>query len=363
MTQSGRFVVGVGAAFTVAGIALSYREFLLVGGCLLLLAGGAAAVVRWPSGARVRTGARVVRVTRGEPMGLPMEVHGTRDRLGLLRSLAVRVGDVEADVAEHADGTVLELGPGTARRGVFELVPSMVVREPLGLAERLLGSLDRVTLIVHPASVPMPPQAASWAADGPDGPAERDPTSFHSLRDYVIGDSLRHVHWPTSARVGRLVVRQLTDAVERSLTVVLDTDARAYADAAEFEASVETAASLLHAMADLPGRNTASLRAGGTVLVGERRVEEVRPFLDALAAVTPGAIPLRRGRPPRGGRLVVVTGGVDRGQHDLLRRTRGTARIFRITRAQPPSIQRRPRVSTVTAPDAAEAARLLQRSR
>ena len=31
---------------------------------------------------------------------------------------------------------------------------------------------------------------------------------FHALRDYVQGDDLRMIHWPTTARRNKIVVRQ-----------------------------------------------------------------------------------------------------------------------------------------------------------
>ena len=48
-------------------------------------------------------------------------------------------------------------------------------------------------------------------------------TEFHSLRDYVVGDDSRLIHWGTSARRGKPVVRQ--NRVERSQTIFLVLDA------------------------------------------------------------------------------------------------------------------------------------------
>jgi uncharacterized protein (DUF58 family) len=48
-------------------------------------------------------------------------------------------------------------------------------------------------------------------------------TEFHSLRDYVPGDDFRLIHWRTSARRGKAVVRQ--NRVERSQTIFIVLDA------------------------------------------------------------------------------------------------------------------------------------------
>lgn len=46
---------------------------------------------------------------------------------------------------------------------------------------------------------------------------------FESLRDFVIGDEIRHICWPATARRGKLITRQYT--VERSQNVVVMLDA------------------------------------------------------------------------------------------------------------------------------------------
>jgi len=47
--------------------------------------------------------------------------------------------------------------------------------------------------------------------------------SFDSLRDYVIGDDVRLMHWATTARKGKPMVRQ--NRIERSQTIFLVLDA------------------------------------------------------------------------------------------------------------------------------------------
>src|SRR5207342_171865 len=76
---------------------------------------------------------------------------------------------------------------------------------------------------------------------------------FHALRDYVLGDEPRTVHWRSSARAGKLVVRQQVAAASTGTTVVLDVDGSAYRSGSKFgagwddelfESAVEVAASL-----------------------------------------------------------------------------------------------------------------------
>jgi uncharacterized protein (DUF58 family) len=65
---------------------------------------------------------------------------------------------------------------------------------------------------------------------------------FVALRDYRAGDPLRHVHWRSSARTGRLVVKEFEDEFFVRHALVLDTFA-AFAQAAAFEDAVSLAAS------------------------------------------------------------------------------------------------------------------------
>lgn len=45
---------------------------------------------------------------------------------------------------------------------------------------------------------------------------------FISVREYKHGDSPRHIHWPTSAKKGELIVREYQDTLSSSLTIILD---------------------------------------------------------------------------------------------------------------------------------------------
>ena len=47
-------------------------------------------------------------------------------------------------------------------------------------------------------------------------------SELHSLRDFVRGDSLRHVHWKKSASLGRWIMKQTDADASRSVHVVVD---------------------------------------------------------------------------------------------------------------------------------------------
>ena len=51
-------------------------------------------------------------------------------------------------------------------------------------------------------------------------------TDFHQMRDYRIGDSLRHVDWKATSRVRRLISREYQDEKNQQLVLLLDTGQR-----------------------------------------------------------------------------------------------------------------------------------------
>jgi uncharacterized protein (DUF58 family) len=75
---------------------------------------------------------------------------------------------------------------------------------------------------------------------------------FHSVRNYEPGESLRRVHWPTSARRGQLMVKELEDTSNDGVVVVLDCDptgAVGEPPDSSFDAAVRAAGSILWAHA------------------------------------------------------------------------------------------------------------------
>jgi len=72
----------------------------------------------------------------------------------------------------------------------------------------------------------------------------RSSDEFFALRDYVVGDDLRRVHWPSSARFDEMMVRQDELPQQGRTTVLLDTRI-ASAPPVVFEKMVSAAASVV----------------------------------------------------------------------------------------------------------------------
>ena len=155
----------------------------------------------------------------------------------------------------------------------------------------------------------------------------RRPSGFelHSVREYEQGESLRRVHWPSTARRAQLMVKELEDAPRDEIAVLLDADARTVVGES-FDVQVRAAGSILEAFVRR-GR-----RAVLVIDAERREVQRVhaptadwRRALELLAAAEPtGTTPASRlladedGPVARALDLTVVTARLDAALIDRL---------------------------------------------
>ena len=103
-------------------------------------------------------------------------------------------------------------------------------------------------LYVHPRTTALDSDAIGFIRDV-EGAVTQELSSsdvaFHALRDYVPGDDRRNVHWRSTARTGRLMVRQFEETRRAHLLVILDLDEAAYETDEELETAISCAASLI----------------------------------------------------------------------------------------------------------------------
>ena len=180
-------------------------------------------------------------------------------RVANTRHHALRPGVVELPVGQAAPPFVVpRLAEGeqwaepfavpTLRRGVIVLGPARSVRgDALGLFRRIQQWNEPVRLIVHPKTVRVPFDATGFQSDVEGVTTARlssSDVSFHALRDYAPGDDRRHVHWPTTARTGRLTVRQFEETKRSHHLILLDTDGASWRQPDDFETAVSVVASL-----------------------------------------------------------------------------------------------------------------------
>jgi uncharacterized protein (DUF58 family) len=133
-------------------------------------------------------------------------------------------------------------------RSVLTIGPVRSVKaDPLGLMQRVKRWSDPVELFIHPRVVALAATSTGFLRDV-DGITTQNLSSsdvaFHALREYVPGDDRRNIHWRTTARMGKLMVRQFEETQRSHLLLILSTRAADYTDPEDFETAVSSVASL-----------------------------------------------------------------------------------------------------------------------
>ena len=192
------------------------------------------------------------RVTVGDHALIRLTVTNPRPRPLLPSRMEMPVGPGRAVFvvptltprAVHERGFVLP----TQRRGIVTVGPVLAVqRDPVGLLQRERSLTEAQNIHIHPRTLRLNTVLHGVLRDI-EGAVTQDLSSsdvaFHALRDYVPGDDRRNVHWRTTARTGRLMVRQFEETRRSSLLVLLSTRQDDYAGEEDFETAVSIACSL-----------------------------------------------------------------------------------------------------------------------
>jgi uncharacterized protein (DUF58 family) len=192
------------------------------------------------------------RVVVGEPASAQISVHNpSRFRLSAVRA-EVPVGEGVAEFAlpglRPKSSVDERFSIPTGRRGVVAVGPVRTVRaDPLGLLRREYVWTSFVELFIHPVTIPIPSTSTGLIRDLEGNPT-RDLTdsdvSFHALREYAPGDDRRYIHWKSTARTGRLMVRQFEETRRSHLVIALSLASADYHSEEEFELAVSVAGSL-----------------------------------------------------------------------------------------------------------------------
>jgi hypothetical protein len=330
VTGRGMGLLLAATALVGVGFRYGYPDLALLGAAGAVALVCAVGFALWRPRLGVERIADPDRVARGEPARMTLTVRNT-SRLRAANLIATdRCGRGAVPVP------LLRLRPGqdttvgypvpTSRRGVVPIGPLRVTRgDPLGLVTlaRTYGGIAHVW--VHPRIhlLRAVPAGMARSLDGRVDKVPQGTITFDTLREYVIGDELRRVHWRSSAKVGELMVREQLDTSEPTIVVLLDDRAGAHPDvrdgvAESCEAACEAAASIVAAAVreDVP----VSLHLVTDVVTG--------PYLDVLTEATLGpgdlAATVRRLRAQRlGDTIVFLTGPGGRGDLGSVSALRG----------------------------------------
>ena len=201
------------------------------------------------------------------------------------------------------------------------------VQDPFGVARHKRAGAPRLELTVFPhVDVIM----------APPGGGDRDPLGtavhhrsigrqgdeFYSLREYVVGDDLRRVHWRSTARNDELMVRQDEMPWQDRTTVVLDVRRAAHSEES-IERAVSAAASVVTAAFRFQHHLRLVSSDGVDAGLGNSlgHVEAIMEYLATVDASGHGSL---RGlldrlrRSPQAGSLVAVLGKATKNELEAL---------------------------------------------
>ncbi len=324
-TRAGWGVVACGVALLAVGRLFGTPELFVLGAGAIALAVFAAVwtalngvrllVNRTARPARLRVGGpATVDLSLTNRNRMPTPVLSLNDRVGGTPGAALML----APLRGRKSRTVSYRLP-TIHRGRIPIGPLTVVSgDPLGLVTSTLTGGDITDIVVHPKVWRLPPVRA-LAGQDPRTPERTRHTvatsgdEFYALRPYEIGDELRRVHWPSSARSTELMVRQPEQDQTGWLTIILDVGADSYADSASFERAVSAAASVLYATNTLGTTGRFLTTAGEVDAVQFASAAQVGAIDSTLALIEPtrsGSLSrcLSNGAAATGGQLVIITG-------------------------------------------------------
>jgi uncharacterized protein (DUF58 family) len=328
MTDRGRLTLALGFGTYVAAWAFGARALYAPAVGLVLVS---IAALGW-----TQVLARPLRLSRSIDRDRPHEGDDVVIRVDLRADGGVLPGSVtlhdpagglgERDVLVPRDGNRLRTAYRVEEvpRGRYRFSGAqVVVEDPFGLSRRDQELEDTGSLLVYPRLVRLSSlfSERGLRAHGGGRMLLRRPAGFelHSVREYQDGESLRRVHWPSTARRQQLMVKELEDAPRDEVVVVLDAQEGFVAGDrldTSFDVQVRAAGSILWTHARR-GRHARLLITSGsaTEIVSVRSYERDWPrALEALAAAeqtghraVEGFLAEETGPAARASDLVIVT--------------------------------------------------------
>jgi uncharacterized protein (DUF58 family) len=260
MTDRGRAVAILAAATYMAAWAFGTRAlFPAAVGLALALALGWAWVRLLRRPLALRRGLGPAEHIEGDDVPVLLEASVKPPTPRSMNAIDVidRLGERKVRLTRHGRSLLGQYVLPHLARGRYQFEGARtVIEDPFGLFVAESPTSGEATLLVYPRLVEIDRlfSEAGGAAQEGGRMLMRRTTGFdlHSVRDYQEGESLRKVHWKTTARRGRLMVKELEDTPHDEVAVLLDADARSVVGD-NFDVQVRAAGSILRVHA-LRGR-------------------------------------------------------------------------------------------------------------
>ncbi len=187
------------------------------------------------------------------------------------------------------------------RRGMFTLGDAEIsTGDPFGMFDVTIYAPLHAPILVLPQAAALPELVITSSGIHGEGQPRRNAPqqTMHAstVREFAQGDSLRLIHWPTTARMNKAFVRLMESAPEGNWWVVLDLDKK-YMLGQEWDSIEEQSVSLAASLADLGLRERKSVGLVGNGaelkwLAPQKGEAQQWEILQALAMAAPGSLSL-----------------------------------------------------------------------
>jgi len=352
LTRNGWLLLAGAGVAAFAGRAFGLVELYVLAAGAAMLVAGAFIYVRWSRlRLRVRRAVTPTRVHAGDTTRVELAA----SNVGPMRTPLLKLRDPVGGTR----GALLGLAPlhprataraayrlPTSKRGVMAIGPLTIeLTDPFGLVRRTALAAPIMELTVYPR-VDRVGAPRGGGDRNPDGSAfnpnalGRQGDEFYAVRSYVLGDDLRRVHWPSTARHDELMVRQDEMPWQDRTTIILDVRRQPHTSAS-FERAVSAGASCM--LAATRERHLGRLVTSDGYDSGNGfGVGHAELAMEYLARVGPsGHASLRAafdrvGRTHPGGVLVAVLGTATSAELDALARMRRSFRSVVVVLTEAP---------------------------
>jgi uncharacterized protein (DUF58 family) len=257
LTDRGRWILALGGGIYLAAWAFGSEALYPVALGLVLAVAAAALwvrVLRRPMTLRRRLGRGDRLAGDDVPVQLELDAEGLVPSGTLvLRERIARLGERETPLVRRHGRLRGRYVLRRVPRGRYPIeAAQIVIEDPFGLERVEVELPSQSSILVYPRLVDVDRLFSESGARTPEGRRLllRRPSGFdlHSVREYERGESLRRVHWPSTAKRGQLMVKELEDSPRDETAVLLDADAASVVGTApdsSFELAVRAAGSIL----------------------------------------------------------------------------------------------------------------------
>jgi uncharacterized protein (DUF58 family) len=238
VTRDGKWAIGL-TGWVLASAVISHASLTLLAFCMLVAVLSVGAIQTMRNLRRLEVTRRLPdQAVAGRPIHLEIDLHNRR-LMGTAQGLVITS---PVRPAPHGRPPSVFLPSVPARGHVTERIElvlpnrglyrfdelEITSRFPFGFVERSIVAGESQDLLVYPRLGKLSRRLFEFERESHPhqegrrpGPASNE-VDYHGLREFRDGDSPRWIHWPTSARRGRMMVREFEARHNRDVAVLLD---------------------------------------------------------------------------------------------------------------------------------------------